>query len=137
MFVLGLLVWAELAVGEHERAIEHAHQILRLSPRDSRSYDTYHMLGVANFVGKQYSEGIRWALRAVNDKPEMFQPRFNLAKHVLRSRRHKRSRQNSSRVGWRGGLGLADSRIAKEQTRSFGSPPASKTRARLRRCDDG
>jgi adenylate cyclase len=78
MFVLGLLVWAELAVGEHERAIEHAHQILRLSPRDSRSYDTYHMLGVANFVGKQYSEGIRWALRAVNDKPEMFQPRFNL-----------------------------------------------------------
>src|SRR5712664_2753697 len=27
MFVLGLLVWAELAVGEHERAIEHAHQI--------------------------------------------------------------------------------------------------------------
>ncbi len=78
MFVLGLLVWAELAVGEHERAIEHAHQILRLSPRDSRSYDTYHMLGVANFVGKQYSEGIRWALRAVHDKPEMFQPRFNL-----------------------------------------------------------
>jgi adenylate cyclase len=31
MFVLGLLVWAELAVGEHERAIEHAHQILRLA----------------------------------------------------------------------------------------------------------
>jgi adenylate cyclase len=78
VFVLGCLAWLESVVGQHERAIEHAHQILRLNPRDSHSYDTYHLLGVANFVGKQYSEGIRWALRALNDKPGMVQPRFNL-----------------------------------------------------------
>jgi tetratricopeptide (TPR) repeat protein len=78
VFVLGCLAWLEAVVGEHERAIKHAHQILRLNPRDSRSYDTYHLLGVANFVGKQYSEGIRWASRALNDKPGMLQPRFNL-----------------------------------------------------------
>ena len=44
-------------MGEHERAIEHGHQILRLNPRDSRSYDTYHMLGVACFVAKAICRG--------------------------------------------------------------------------------
>jgi adenylate cyclase len=78
VFVLWILAWLEVGVGEHERAIEHGHQILRLNPRDSRSYETYHMLAVASFVAKQYSEGIRWALRALNDKPEMIQPHVNL-----------------------------------------------------------
>jgi adenylate cyclase len=78
MFVLSFLAWAEVGVGEYERAIEHGHQIFRLNPRDSRSYDIYHLLGNASFVGKRYSEGIRWALRALNDKPEMLQPRINL-----------------------------------------------------------
>ena len=79
VFVLWCLAWLEAAVGEHERAIEHGNQILRLNPRDARSYDIYHMLGVANFRAKQYAEGIRWALRALNDKPEMIQPRVKLA----------------------------------------------------------
>jgi adenylate cyclase len=51
----------------------------RLNPRDSRSYDTYHMLGFANFGVKQYAEGIRWEARALNDKPEMVQPHLMLA----------------------------------------------------------
>jgi tetratricopeptide (TPR) repeat protein len=79
MFVLGLLAWAESGVGEHERAIEHGHQILRLNPRDSRSYETYHLLGVASFGAKQYAEGIGWESRALNDKPEMRQPHLVLA----------------------------------------------------------
>jgi tetratricopeptide (TPR) repeat protein len=78
MFVLGTLAWTEVGVGEHERALEHCHQIMRLSPRDSRTYEIYHLMGVASFVGRQYREGIQWALRAVNDKPEMLQPRNNL-----------------------------------------------------------
>jgi tetratricopeptide (TPR) repeat protein len=78
LFVLATLAWAEVGVGEHERALDHCHQILRLSPRDSRSYEIHHLMGVASFVGKQYREGIQWALRAVNDKPEMLQPRNNL-----------------------------------------------------------
>jgi adenylate cyclase len=78
VFVLGRLAWLEAGMGEHAQAIEHGHQILRLNPRDPRSYDIYHLLGVANFVARQYSEGIRWALRALNDKPEMIPPRVNL-----------------------------------------------------------
>jgi adenylate cyclase len=79
VFVLGCLAWLEAAVGEHERAIEHGHQILRLNPRDSRSYETYHMLGFASFGAKQYAEGIGWESRALNDKPAMIQPHVTLA----------------------------------------------------------
>jgi len=77
-FVLSCLAWLEAIMGDPERAIEHAHQILRLSPRDIRSCANCHLLGVAHFIGKHYSEGIRWASRALNDRPEMFQARFNL-----------------------------------------------------------
>jgi adenylate cyclase len=79
VFVLGCLAYLEAAAGEHERAIEHGHQILRLNPRDSRSYETYHMLGFASFGAKQYAKGIGWELRALNDKPEMIQTHVTLA----------------------------------------------------------
>jgi adenylate cyclase len=80
MFVLEILAWAETVVGEHERAIEHGHQILRMNPRNTRSYETYHLMGTAHFIARQYSEGIQWALRAINEKPEMLEPRGNLAR---------------------------------------------------------
>jgi adenylate cyclase len=79
VFVIGRLAWLEAGVGEHKRAIEHGHQILRLNPRDSRSYDIYHMLGFASFGAKQYAEGIGWEARALNDKPQMIQPHLMLA----------------------------------------------------------
>jgi tetratricopeptide (TPR) repeat protein len=73
VFVLWCLAWLEAAIGEHERALEHGYQILRLNPRDSRSYETYHMLGFASFGAKKYDEGIRWELRALNDRPGLLQ----------------------------------------------------------------
>jgi adenylate cyclase len=79
MFVLGLLAWAETGIGEYERAIEHAHQILRLNPRDAHSYQIYHLLGVASFGAKQYAEAIDWETRALIDMPEMRQPHLMLA----------------------------------------------------------
>jgi len=79
VFVLGCLAWLEAAVGQHERAIEHGHRILRLNPSDPRSYDTYHMLGFASFGKKQFAEAIAWEERALNDKPEMAQPHLVLA----------------------------------------------------------
>jgi TolB-like protein/class 3 adenylate cyclase len=79
VFVLWCRAWLEAAVGEYERAIEHGHQILRLNPRDSRSYETYQVLGFASFGAKQYAEGIGWASRALNDKPEMIQAHAVLA----------------------------------------------------------
>jgi tetratricopeptide (TPR) repeat protein len=79
VFVLWCLAWLEAGVGEHERAIEHGHQILRLNPRDSRSYEIYHLLAQASFGAKHYADGIGWASRALNDKPEMIQPHVALA----------------------------------------------------------
>jgi tetratricopeptide (TPR) repeat protein len=79
VFVLWLLAWLEGGVGEYEKAIEHGHQILRLNPRDPHSYETYHLLAFASFGAKQYADGIRWASRALNDKPKMIQPHVALA----------------------------------------------------------
>ena len=81
-----------------------------MNPRNARSYETYQLLGMANFVGKQYSEGIRWALRAINEKPGMLQPhltsctvmlaRTTSPKHALRSRRTKaRARARQAQIG--------------------------------------
>src|SRR5262245_30827798 len=66
--VLGNL---EGVAGEPERAIEFLHQAIRLSPRDHRSYIIYTMLARASFGAKQYTEGIRWAARAIHDKPTL------------------------------------------------------------------
>ena len=67
--VLRFLAALETGSGEAERAIEHLHQALRLSPRQSRSHEVYQILSWAGFVAKRYAEGIAWALRALNDEP--------------------------------------------------------------------
>jgi adenylate cyclase len=77
--VLRILANLEAAVGEPESAIEHGQQVLRLSPRDSRSHGTYSLLAFASFGAKLYAEGIGWASRALNDRPRMIQAHFNLA----------------------------------------------------------
>ena len=48
-FVLLILGTLEAGVGEHERAIEHGQQILRLNPRQSRSHMTYNLLAFCEF----------------------------------------------------------------------------------------
>jgi adenylate cyclase len=146
MFVLEILAWAETTMGEHERAIEHGHQILRMNPRNARSYETYHLLSVANFIGKQYSEGIRWALRTINEKPEMLQPHMNLANcyvgtnDIAKARAAFAAAQRLGPESVKGSLegtrGMADLRIAKDPTRFFASPPVLKTPAPPRRCGD-
>jgi adenylate cyclase len=70
-FVLLMLGTLEAGVGEHERAIEHAQQMLRLNPRQFYSHMTYNLLAVASFGAKQYVEGIGWASRALNDMPRL------------------------------------------------------------------
>jgi adenylate cyclase len=67
--VLRFLASLEAGVGEGERALEHLHQILRLSPRQSRNHELYQLLGYASFVARQYAEGVGWCLRALNDMP--------------------------------------------------------------------
>ncbi len=77
--VLQFLAFLESGAGEPERAIEHGLQILRLNPRQSRSHMTYTLLASASFVAKQYAEGVRWALRALNDMPRLIQTQSTLA----------------------------------------------------------
>jgi adenylate cyclase len=76
--VLRFLAALEAGSGEGERAIEHLHQALRLSPRQSRSHEVYQLLAYASFVAKQYTEGIGWALRALNDMPAFIPTHANL-----------------------------------------------------------
>lgn len=76
--VLGILGTLEAVAGEHDSAIEHGHQILRLNPRASSSHVTYNLLAFAGFGARQYSEGIGWASRALNDRPGMLQPHLHL-----------------------------------------------------------
>ena len=77
-FVLRLLGYVEAGIGEPELAIERGHQILRLSPRQSRSHEVYHMMAYASFGAKRYADGVRWASRALNDMPGMIQPHITL-----------------------------------------------------------
>src|SRR5262245_25356535 len=78
-FILRIVADLEAGIGEPERAIEHLHQALRLNPRDPRSHDTYNVLAYASFIAKRYEQGIDWASRAVNDRPQMVQAHTNLA----------------------------------------------------------
>ena len=73
--VLQFLAYLEAGAGDHERAIEHGLQVLRLNPRQSRSHMTYNLLAFASFGAKQYAEGVGWALRALNDMPQLLQTR--------------------------------------------------------------
>src|SRR5262249_51921816 len=65
-FVLRQLGYIEALAGEPERGIEHLHQVMRLNPRDSRSYSTYGLLAAACFVAQRYADGIDWASRALS-----------------------------------------------------------------------
>jgi adenylate cyclase len=78
-FVLLMLGTLEAGVGEHERAIEHGQQMLRLNPHQSYSHMTYNLLAFASFGAKQYVEGIGWASRALNDMPRLLFAHLHLA----------------------------------------------------------
>jgi TolB-like protein/class 3 adenylate cyclase len=76
--VLRILASLEAASGEGQRAIEHLHQTLRLSPRQSRSHHVYQLLAFAGFIAKRYIDGVGWALRALNDMPTFAPTHFTL-----------------------------------------------------------
>jgi adenylate cyclase len=69
-FVLRILGSLEALAGEPERSIEHSQQVLRLNPRDARSYSTHNALASACFIAKRYAEAIDWASRVLREKPQ-------------------------------------------------------------------
>ena len=77
--VLSVLGTLEAAVGEPERAVEHALMVLRLNPRAPRRHGVYGQLAFASFAAKQYAEGVVWALRALNEVRRPIFAHWNLA----------------------------------------------------------
>jgi TolB-like protein len=65
----------EAGIGEHERAIEHAEQVIRLSPRDPLGFVNFGLLAFANLGARRYAEGAAWATRALEMRPDMIQTR--------------------------------------------------------------
>jgi len=63
----------EAAIGEHEKSIEHAQQVLRLSPRDPLSFINFGLLAFANFGARRYADAAAWASRALENRPGMIQ----------------------------------------------------------------
>jgi len=74
LYALGLV---EAWLGDFDAAIDHAHQILRLSPLERRIHAAYVLLANACFVGRRYEEGANWALRAQMDAGQMFVGHLN------------------------------------------------------------
>jgi TolB-like protein/class 3 adenylate cyclase len=72
-YVLRVLAALEAGVGEPERGIEHALEVLRLNPRDPHIHITYNLLTWMSFGAKQYAEGVGWGSRALNNMPNMIQ----------------------------------------------------------------
>jgi adenylate cyclase len=70
-FVLRVLGSLEARAGEPERAIEQLQQVLRLNPRDPRSYMTHGVLASACFIAKRYADAIAWASRALRERPQL------------------------------------------------------------------
>ena len=76
-FALYVLGQVEVWLGDADAAIEHANQVLRLSPLDRRIHLTYVLLAVACFIGRRYEEGANWALRAQMDAGQLFLGHLN------------------------------------------------------------
>jgi TolB-like protein len=69
--VLRILGLFEAFSGEADRGIELMQSVLRLNPRDSRSYMTCNMLANACFTAKRYADTTEWAARAIMNRPQM------------------------------------------------------------------
>lgn len=61
--------WTQFYAGHGQTSIEHLLKGMRLSPKDPKMFLFTSALSGAYFLIKQYEEGIRWSLIAVNQEP--------------------------------------------------------------------
>lgn len=83
VFVLQLLGFCEAAIGLLPEAIGRLTQALRNSPRGPWSPNTASLLSTAYFFAKDYVNGSQWALRALNESPNLYSAQTNLAANYV------------------------------------------------------
>jgi len=66
---LSNLAYVELIDGQHEMALNHANQLIRLSPRDPRNYMTNAMRASACFFLRDHTKALEYALLSVGQAP--------------------------------------------------------------------
>ncbi len=76
---LHMLGYCEAAAGDPVEGIRYLTQALRNSPRDPWNPVLCSMLSVANFLARNYADGLKWAQRAVRDVPGLFNVHMFLA----------------------------------------------------------
>jgi tetratricopeptide (TPR) repeat protein len=66
-------------VGAHQEALDSAKQALRLSPKDPLVFNfAARAMAVAYFAAENYSDGVVWALAAIERHPDLVFPRYLL-----------------------------------------------------------
>ena len=76
---LQVLGYCEAISGNPRAGIEHLSQALRNNPRDPIIFNAIAQLCLANFLAKDYKQGVKWGLRAVSEAPNLFNVQMFLA----------------------------------------------------------
>jgi adenylate cyclase len=70
-FSLRTLGYVEMFYGNHEQAITHLLESLRMSPRDPHAHASHVHLAGANFFKKDYAKGLEWSLLTSREAPSL------------------------------------------------------------------
>jgi adenylate cyclase len=62
--------WLHVYIGDPNRAIEHFHRGLRLSPVDPLRFNSYAGIGAANADAGRFDEAIEWLEKALRERPD-------------------------------------------------------------------
>lgn len=82
-FALAILGYTEAVSGNPAQGIEDLNQALRNNPRDPDRFRWVSLLSMASFLAKDYANGIKWGLNAVNEAPKLFNVRTFLAMNYV------------------------------------------------------
>jgi TolB-like protein/Tfp pilus assembly protein PilF len=64
--------WVSILLGEHEVALEHFAQSMRLSPLDPLMYAAQHGIAFAHFFVGHYDKASSWAEKALREDPDYY-----------------------------------------------------------------
>jgi adenylate cyclase len=85
-------------IGDTRTAIDHLNRGLRLSPRDSRSYASFHALAMAYLLQTELETAVHWAQRAVRHNPNYLPGWVALAAGAALTGRHDEARKAAAHI---------------------------------------